>query len=327
MSLEVFEIGGKNYTNKYNLPPEVVAALTRDYYTDESEAPFDESASTLVAPIQMTTLKRRYPDRCKTFDVSQRMWSFMGSLAHEVLEKAWKESMGSVVEKRFYITVNGRIVSGKTDCYAPPQIRDYKTCKAYKIQKGAVEGYAEWENAQNVYAFILEENGLPVESLLIIAIVFNWNEAEIYKANYPKAPFVQIPLTLWGKERQKAYVEERVAALEDAKTLTNEELTAKYPCSKKEMWTDLEAVIVQKKGAERATRKFNTGTKEEMWAEAQAYFNEKGLSWNTHEIVERWSSRTRCEKWCDVADFCRQNIRLSMEEGKPLAVDLEPCIF
>ena len=325
--METFEVGGRTYTNKFNLPEEVVSALTRDYYTDETEAPFHESTSTLVAPTQITALKRRHPDKLKTFDVSQKMWSFLGSVSHNILEAAWKESMGSVVEKRFYVTVNGRIVSGKTDCYAPPQIRDYKSCKAYKLQRGAVEGYEEWERAQNCYAYILEENGLPVESLLIIAIVFDWKEMESYKPNYPKAPFVQIPLTLWSKEKQRAYVEERVAALEDAKTLTDEELAVKYPCSKKDMWQDLSGIVVQKRGAERATRKFDAGTKEEMYAEAQAYFQEKGLSHATHEIVERWSGRTRCAAWCDVADVCAQNRRLCLEEGNPLPADLEPTIF
>ena len=132
----------ERYTNKHGLPEEVVRAIMKDRYTDPDEEPSDFSATTLVAPIQQTILKRRYPDQHIIRDVVDYFWAFIGSIAHSVLEEAWHESIGSIVEKRLYIEVAGKSVSGKMDCYHNGEIRDYKSTKSYKIMKCF---YRDWE--------------------------------------------------------------------------------------------------------------------------------------------------------------------------------------
>ena len=305
----------KKYTNKYNLPPEVVAALTADNYHNESEDPFDQSASSLVAPTQLRILSQRYDNELKVFDVSSFFWRFMGNIAHNVLENAWRESMESVVEKRFYVDIDGTVLSGKTDCYSPPEIRDYKSCKAYKIIKGATEGYKEWEQAQNIYAYILKKNNLPVERIKIIAIVFDWKEHQTYEANYPHCPFIVIDLPLWDTDQQERFIKERIARLKEGEALTDLDLSIAYPCSNEEMWRTLKDVCVIKHGAARATKVFKDGNREQLFQQAYRFCEEKGYSFNDYQVKERWSPRIRCQHWCPVAHKCAQHKQLSIEEG------------
>lgn len=289
------------YTNIHNLPPEVVAALTGDYYTDESEEAFDESTSTITAPIQQTILKRRYPDKLKEYDVIDLFWQFLGSISHNVLERSWHESMGGFVERRLYLDLCGRKLSGKLDRYIAPHIRDYKSTKVYKIMKG---DYSEWEKGQNVYAYLCRMNGLPVESLSIIALLFDWKKTEAFKKNYPKAPIVTIPLKLWDINTQENYVMNRLTCLNDAADLTDEELTAKYPCSQVEQWADVKDYAILKPGGKRAVKCYDT------LEEAQQH-PLKGEEY----IEKRMTPRTRCLHYCPVSLVCLQHKQLLKEEG------------
>jgi len=317
----IFEVGGRRYTNKHSLPPEICRAILKDRYTNTDEESFDESASTLTAPTQMTVLKRRHPDKLKTFDVIDKYWQFRGSVSHQILEDSWHPTMNSVVEERIYADVLGRVVSGKLDCFEEPEIRDYKNCMVYKILLGKKEGYEDWEAGQNTYAYLLRLKGKTVERLNVWAFIGDWKKSELAKdpQNYPPASIIKVPLRLWSFAEQEMYVKARVQAILNCEHLSDEELP---PCSKKEMWQRLMDVAIYKRGSrDRAYRKADT------MAEATAIFNEKGLSHTEYEIVERWSGRTRCAEHCDVSEVCAQNRRLSAAEGKPLAADLEPCLF
>jgi hypothetical protein len=311
------------YTNKFNWAPELVTAILKDRYTDEDERDFDESASTLTAPTQMIILKRRYPDQLVIEDVSDMFWRFLGSIAHSVLEEAFHaqdNGDGSFVEKRLYLDLLGKTISGKLDLYsaARQEVRDYKSTKVYKIIKG---DYIEWENGQNIYAYLLRQNDFPVKKLTVIALIFDFKPAEAYKKNYPSSASVQIDLPLWNEARQLAYITERVQRLLTAETLTDTELTEHFPCSDTEMWSDIKDWAIFKQGAQRATACFDTEH------EALAAFTDKKLSYATHQIVKRMTGRTRCLRFCPVRNICGQNKALLQQEGKSLPEDREPCIF
>jgi hypothetical protein len=248
------------YTNEHGLPAEVVSALTRDYYTVEGEKLGDYSASTLVSPVQKTTLEKRYQainGKLKIFDVIDQFWAFLGSVSHQVLETAWHASMESIVEERFYMKTLGRVVSGKLDVYAEglEQIRDYKTCKVYKILKG---DFSDWEKQLNIYAQLLRENKKPVKEIKIIAMITDWKKGEArYKSNYPPAPIAIIPIRLWSEKEAKAYINHRVKSLKAAELLSDAEIAVQFPCTNKERWKDLKDWAIIKNGVDddgRATK-------------------------------------------------------------------------
>lgn len=285
------------YTNKHNLPAEVVAAITKDRYTDSEEAPSDFSASSMVAPIQKTILERRHPDKLKVFDVLDDFWSFIGSIAHAVLEEAWHESMGSKVEERLYMAIHGKTISGKMDCYHNGMIRDYKTTKVYKIMKA---DYTDWEIQMNIYAELCRENGWPVQEIKIIPLLLDWKEGESYKQGYPKAQILVLPIRLWDQTEARKWINNRILDLLDAQKLTDEELAENYPCSDHERWADFRDYAILKEGAARATKCFETQE------EAEKFFAEKGFSQPEHRIEKRIDPPKRCMRYCAAATVCKQ---------------------
>lgn len=295
----------QKWTNKHNLPEEIVSAITKDRYTDTSEKPSDYSATTLLAPVQQVVLKKRYEDSLKIRDVVDDFWAFLGSIAHNVLEESWHESMGSVVEDRLYTNVGDKVLSGKMDCYHNGEIRDYKTTKAYKIIKG---DYYEYEKQLNIYAFLCKSNGFEVNSLKVIAIIFDWQKHKVGSKNYPECPFVIIPLRLWEDDEVERYIKHRVSMLNTAWGLSDSEIAEKYPCSDRDMWQDTKDFAVIKSGATRATRSF--GTEEEAYEHLHAMKNQ-----GDYIVLERKTGRKRCQDWCDCAHLCVQNKNLIQGEG------------
>jgi len=283
------------FTNTNNLPQEIVNAIIKDRYTDENEEPSDYSATSLISPVQQTILKKRYPDNHIIRDVTDYYWAFIGSIAHTVLEEAWRESMGSIVERRIYAEVDNTTISGKIDCYHNGEIRDYKSTKAYKIIKG---DYSDWEKQLNIYAYLCSKNGLSVERLRIYAFLLDWKKHEIHKNKYPKCPIVEIPLRLWSQEEQEQYIQNRIMKLKCAETLSDDKLAEIYPCSENEMWQDVKDYCIKKAGAQRATKVFET---EE---EAAKYLKELSAD---YFIEKRLTKKTRCLEYCQVSHICKQN--------------------
>lgn len=285
------------YTNKYNLPQEIVNAIMKDRYTDLSEEPSDYSATTLISPIQQTILKRRYPKDHIVRDVIDSYWAFIGSIAHTVLEEAWHESIGSVVEKRLYVDVLGKSISGKMDCYHNGEIRDYKSTKAYKLIKG---DYSDWEKQLNIYAYLCRKNGYSVNRLRVFAFILDWKEGEIVRQKgYPECPIIEIPLRLWSEEAQEAYIKGRVQELQYADLVHDQKLAECFPCSNRDMWQDVKDYCVKKKDSDRATKVFDT------MEEAEEYYKSKDK--NIFECITRYTPKTRCLKYCPISHICKQN--------------------
>lgn len=319
------------YTNHYNLSPEIVRAITKERYIVEGELPSDYSVTDLVNPIQLTTIKKKYPKDLVVRDVVDLFYSFMGSVSHQILEDAAHPDDESTSEERLYTKIKGVTISGKIDCYQHTaiidgkervaQVRDYKTTKVWNIIRGE---HKSWEIQTNLYAMLLRENNKPVEELTITCLIFDWKKNETYKKNYPKTPIIDLKMPLWSLEDQLHYTHEKVRNLELAKQLDLQTLAKAYPCSEEDMWQNFKDYAIIKQGADRATKIFDN------YAAARSYFDEtKSISDKTHTIERRTSVRKRCFEFCDAAKVCEQHKRMCKEEGVPHTypnhdLDIEP---
>jgi hypothetical protein len=332
---QVFTNGRELFTNKRNLPQEIVSAIMKERYHKEGEKEWDASASTLTAPTQQVVLKEIHKDNLIIRDVVDFYWQFLGSVAHQILEDSWHEDMGSVVEIRVYQEVLGQVISGMFDCFAEPEIRDYKTTKVYKMQMG---DFYDWECGQNVYAWLLRKDGKKVERLNVFAFLGDWKAGEMYKEDYPPCQIMEIPLKLWTMEEQEVYIKGRVQALIDARSIPKHEdetveetLSLNFPCSNYEMWNNTKDVCIWKDEAKKATpgsvfkvNKKDSGSEAVAMANAKALLAEKYADKPEYKILTRRSGRTRCLRFCDVAHVCHQNSQLCAEEGLKVPVRLEP---
>lgn len=303
----LISVGHRLYTNKHKVPMEVVSAILKDRYTTEGEEASDYSASKLVQPIQKTVIEDREKrtGKLKVFDVMDDFWSFLGSVAHQVLEEAWHENMGGVVEERLYMDVCGEVLSGKMDRYVDGQIRDYKNTKVYKIMKG---DYQDWATQQNIYAHLCRVNGWPVSQIQIVAMLGDWKEGEMFKNNYPDCAVQVIPIRVWTAEEAQGWIEDRVRNIQIAMELDYDQLAQQYPCSNDERWKNYRGTAVMKLGGKKASflAKAEDGTEDENMKACVAYWEEKGCTQKTHVIEVRWSEPRRCQKWCAAATVCKQ---------------------
>lgn len=328
------------YTNRHNLAPEVVRAIIKDRYTVEGERGSDYSITDIISPIQVTILKKRYADDLVIKDVIDLFWSFMGSVAHQVLEDSWHKEMQSTVEERIYLSVRGKTISGKIDCYQheaiivkglgediileaddinkgmidgdlrPPQIRDYKTTKVWNIMKG---NHTKWEEQTNAYAGLLQEMGKPVERIVITCLLFDWNKNQTFKEGYPKAPIVDLEMPLWSIEDQLRYIDEKVYNLSLAEDMSDEGLALAFDCSEEDMWMNFKDYAIMKHDGERAVKTF-----EDFNSAMEHFKNTKSITEKTHKIIKRVGERKRCFEHCDVANHCVQHRRLCEKEGVPV---------
>jgi hypothetical protein len=307
----LISVRNKLYTNKHKIPIEVVAAILKDRYTTEGEESSDYSASTLVQPIQKTVIERRNKwdgkdpkeHKLKIFDVMDDFFSFMGSVAHQVLEDAWHTNMGGIVEKRLYMEVpGGEILSGKMDRFVDGLIKDFKNTKVYKIMKG---DYTDWATQQNVYAHLCRKNGWEVSQIQIIALLGDWKQGEMFKNNYPDCAIQVIPIRVWSDEEAQDWIDNRVRNIQIASELDDQLLAKQYPCSNEERWKNYQGTAVMKKGGKKASFLSKLGQKEDL-AACKAYWKEKNLVLDTYEIQIRWSEPKRCLNWCAAATLCQQ---------------------
>jgi hypothetical protein len=302
-------------TNRHNLPIEVYNALTKNRYSadDGGERKTDFSVSTLIAPIQQTILRKRYPD-CNSEDCIDRVWTLFGHIAHSLLEEHGSDD--SITERRFYMEVLGKTISGQVDHYKDRRITDYKTTGTYKIQ---AKSYEDWQKQLNCYATMCEENGYPVDSIKVIAILRDWKEPDDYKPDYPNAPIVEIPLLKWSAGARMRYITERVQMLINNEALPDECLMR---CTDAERWKRFRDWAIFKVNAEgkpgiKASKVFK---EESMGEEATEYRRTKGAG---YELFKRMSQPRKCLKYCNVSQKCSQHQQYLKEVEKDGAVESE----
>ena len=302
------------FTNKYDLPSPVVAALTQDNY---SKGKSNRSITQLIDSPQVSILKRTH-DKEMSEDVSQRLWSVLGTAVHNMFENA-TEGANLISEKRYHYThPDGWIISGAIDLIKVDEqnqtttLMDYKCTSVWSVIFEKQEGH----NQLNAYAWLIRKAlldwnaGLPaINELQIIAVLRDWKESELKRngGNYPKAPILIIDIPLWTEAKQDEYMEGRIKLHDDAEFahLTSQALP---PCSTQEQWAKPPKYAVHKRKAKRATRVFDTE------AEAKDFISQKP---DDLHVEYRAGDKIRCTaNWCGVNKWCDQyQVELDYERG------------
>jgi hypothetical protein len=274
-------------SNRFDLPEEIVKALTRNrYIADEDNKKTDYSVTSLYAPAQQVILKKRYPEE-ENGDVIDNVWAMFGSIAHSLLEEHGSDE--AITENRFYMDVLGKTISGQADHIKDGCLTDYKTTSAYKVQKGEV---SEWEKQLNCYKYLAEHNGYAINTIRIIAIIRDWSESDAIQGNgYPKSPIMIIPINVWPTNETKEYIQHRVQWLIKSEALEDKDLPE---CLDSEMWaTPTKWAVYKTLDSKRASRVFDT--------------EQEAIDFNTTgHVIERKGERRRCLKYCNVNMKCAQ---------------------
>ena len=286
-------------TNKFNLPQPVVAALSYDSY-DKGES--HRSVTQLIDSPRIGVLRRKH-DSELTEDVSQKLWSVLGTAVHNMFESATAGSSDVPEERYHYTHPDGWVLSGAVDLTQLNHVMKTVTLVDYKCTSvwSLIFEKEEWHNQLNAYAWLARKanqyEGYKVNELQIIAVLRDWKENDLKRngGNYPEAPIKIINIPVWTDERQDEYMEGRIKLHSDAEYayLTSQDLPL---CSEKEQWAKATKYALHRGSAKRAVRVF------EDLAEAQNYMRGTDLI-----LVKRPGDKTSCTaNWCGVNEWCEQ---------------------
>ena len=283
-------------TNLTNLPDPVVKALSKDNYSrGESQI----SVTTLIDCPRVRLLREEH-DHEISEDVSEKLWSVLGTAVHNIFEETAEGEY--ISEERIFFDVNGWTVSGAIDIQKKEPdgsitIMDYKCTSVWSV----IFGKEEWVEQLNAYAYLVRKaKDVPVGKLQIVAILRDWKKRDSQtKPDYPQSPIVIVDIPKWTETQQDNYFEHRVALHQEGEfaALMGDELPL---CSNKERWMRDAKFAVKKKTVKRAIRIFDTKD------QAEVFFNKEKFG-DAYIIEERKSDPIRCsQNYCKVADFCDQ---------------------
>jgi hypothetical protein len=276
-------------TNKYGVPQPLVTLASKEYY---SKGESDYSTTEIMSPPKINRLREQYKDQIK-MDVSDMLWSLVGSALHVVMERGVTE--GWAMEERLFKDVDGVTVSGQIDIQEEtPEgiiIHDYKLTSAWAVMKSKVE----WQQQLNIYKWLVETvKRKKVVGLKICAMVRDFSRHD-KREGYPPASITMIDIPMWDSVTTEAYIRERLNMHRDAKVSVDfgDELA---PCSDVERWQSETIYAVKREGRKSAIRLFKTIEEANELAE-----KEKGY------VETRLGEPIRCTgNYCGVAEWCDQ---------------------
>ena len=270
------------FENKYNLPEEftkIVDAHTKKY--DRGKC--DYSVTQLIDSPRVVNLREKNKKKIVA-DYHDMIAATTGSSLHYILEEANKTCDYFEVERRFFQSVNGIIISGAADIYNKKTkiIGDYKTCSVW--QHGKLKD--EWIQQLNILAWLVNKEGFKVKGLKIFKIFKDWKKSLADKSeSYPKCQFEVSDVELWDLEDTEDFIKQRIKLHEDVRK------GKEYLCTEEDTWYSGDSWAVKKKGGKKAIRILHVEPKEV----------EDG-----YEVEYRRGVHKRCEDYCSVSPFCDQ---------------------
>jgi hypothetical protein len=276
-------------TNKLGLPAAIVNAVANDPYT-HGDAHI--SITGLIGPARKRALEKRHAHEI-TEDVSDRIWSLMGQVAHGILERSETQAW---TERRLYMERHGWRISGQFDrfVYEDGLLQDYKLSSTYTVRDGVKP---EWEAQQNCYALLLREHGYTVNKLQIVIIFRDWQRAKArHSPDYPQHPAAVLDVPMWSDERIERFIFARLVAHSNAPAALPE-------CTPEERWEKPGAFALMKAGNKRATSVHGSRAEAERALENAQATARKGTEFR---VEARPAEQTRCLFYCPAAPFCSQ---------------------
>ena len=287
------------YTNKHNLPIEIIRAIKNDQY---SKGESHISVTGLLQSPRIRLLNIENQDKI-TVDYSDEVWKILGQGIHAILERANENYEDTITEQRMFAEVNGLTISGQTDSLALDEniLKDYKVTSVWTVISALSGGKKEWEEQLNCYAWLHKKTtGETIDQLNIIALARDWNKRELQRrgGDYPVSAISTIKIPVWSFKKQEQFINERVSKHQDAELIFD--IGGDLPlCTDEERWKKDDTYRVMKKGRKTAVRVLASQK------EADKYL--KGNDDKAFYIEHSLGECMKCTgNYCGVAEFCNQ---------------------
>lgn len=281
----------------------------------------DFSVSDLINPVRLTALQKRYKDEV-TRDPQSLIGALIGTAIHELFENRLKVAavynpkyiLERTVQDIVRVEETEVLITGRFDIlYDLKYIYDIKSCSTWK--KVFSPGFEDWTLQQNLYAYLLHQRGVDVQSINVLAIYKDWAEINALRdRTYPQAQIEAIKLDLWDFDDTGETLQRLVTEHVDARALADNDLPE---CSESDRWerfpggaTKQYAIMASPK-SKRAEKVFG-GNLDEVFdyvkqRQAGQIARKKPLPKSAFVEV-RHAQRKRCEKYCAFNMFCNHYI-------------------
>lgn len=279
------------FTNRFDIPEEVVQAILADRYSHEG----DISVTTLLLPPRIRILRKRHREEIEE-DVADRLWSLYGQVVHGVLERS--DDWEAFHEERLYVEVAGWRLTGQTDLFKRRStgehvLRDYKFTSVFTADKDK----PEWVSQVNIYAWMWRKHGFPVDRAQIVLLFRDWRKREFERSqgNYPP-PVKLVDVPLWTDEAAEQFVTDLIERHRVFEDFPDHMLPL---CTPEEQWARNEGWAVMKIGRKTAIRVLDNEL------EASRLCHELSSAKKGEFYVQyRRPEPVRCLYFCNVKAFC-----------------------
>jgi hypothetical protein len=240
------------------------------------------------------------------------VWPLAGTMMHKILES---DAPNHISEERLHTEFNGWKISGQIDLQEIYEdgivLTDYKFTSVWAVMNEK----SEWGDQLNIYAWLVERvKGTPIKNVRVLALIRDWSARDaVNREGYPQAPIVFVDYQLQTFADREKFITKRIDAHNDAyfQMSTGSELPK---CTEDEMWEKPTTYALKKVGGIRAKKVYM------IQSEAEEGLIEAGKG---YEIETREGERTRCEKYCQVSQFCTQFQEYLNREGHEVITILE----
>lgn len=199
-------------------------------------------------------------------------------------------------EKTLQVDLGDFILYGTFDLYDKRTgiLYDYKFCSVFNWIYP--EARKKWKAQTNIYAFMLIQNGYPVNGIKVVAFFRDWSEHGLIRnKDYPDTQVKEINIELKTPEFMVQFITERIALHRSA------EQGMVPDCTGEDRWAEAEAFAIKTPTGKKAHRILPT---KEL---AIAYIQENNAKFAGELFSEyRPGSSKRCAKYCQVSKFCPQ---------------------
>lgn len=276
-------------TNRLGVPEPLMTLANRDFYSKGRSA---YSVTEVLMSPRIKHLRAQHDENIET-DVSDMLWSMLGSALHVVAERG--QTPGWSAEERLFLNIGGTTISGQIDLQQfvgdDVVIYDYKFTSAWAVMNNKVE----WEEQLNLYRHLVEKvKGRKVTGLKICAFIRDWSRHESSKEGYPPAQITVLDVPMWDIETAEKFLMERLHLHQS----TNTDYEGVLPqCSDQDRWMSETIYAVRKEGRKTAIRVFkdlNEAT--QLATEKQGYVE-----------VRKGEPRRCTGNWCGVNQWCDQH--------------------
>ena len=296
LELEFISIILMQITNKFNLPPFVVEALT---YSDYTRGDAQISVTQLIDSPRIAQLKKKFADQLES-DAVDFVWSRFGTSVHSMFEESIKASgFDAITEERMFVDLDGWTLSGAVDMQEVHDdgviVSDFKVTSVWSV----IYDKTSWHDQLNTYAYLIRKSkGLNVKKLQIVALLRDWTRRKAEEdVDYPTSPIAVINIPLWSDQKQDEFIDTRMKLHKEADFDMAMD-TEMRSCTSEEMWAKPTKYAVMKKNRKRAIKLHDDIDKATAMAESLG---------QDHFVETRVGELTRCKgDWCGVSAFCTQ---------------------